>query len=152
MCGLILVLLFGFSINPCLINAVTCSGNVRCQCIAGFISCRAVITLPDVLDSRLYPLRNSPPVTADLRGSALSFTVLKRFLVVYGTVRRIILTDALESRCSDVLKLRDFFPHVTVESDCVVSCVIKNNRQSRCQHDRRVDCLLVTCHVSKHAS
>ena len=102
-------------------QAIQCAGNIRCQCIPSYISCRGAVHLPDVLDSRLFPLRESPPYTADFRGNALTEVVLRRFLVVFPTIRRLILTDQLEERCHDVFNIAQSFPLVKIESECLVS-------------------------------
>ena len=104
-------------------SAVECATNTRCQCLPKYISCRGVIYLPDVLDSRLLPLREDPPLTADLRGNALTEGTLRRFLLVFTTIRRVMLTDQLESRCDDVRRLTQAFTHVTFVTDCVVSLI-----------------------------
>ena len=77
--------------------------------------------LPDVLVSKLYPLRQNPATLADLRGSALSDTVLRRFLRVFNTIRRVILTEQLEQPCHYITQLQQDFPQVHFETDCQVS-------------------------------
>ena len=105
------------------IAGVNCADNQVCTCLPGYISCRGVISLPDVLASRVYPLRQSPPVTADLRGSALSMTVMQRFLLVFGSLERVILTEQIEVDCDVIHKLKSLFPQVEIETDCVVRII-----------------------------
>ena len=107
------------------VHSVQCSDNTACMCLPGYINCRGVITLPDVLDSRIFPLRGTPPVTADLRGNALSRDTLTRFLLVFGSLERLVLTDQLEEQCDDIYQLRKQFPHVQIESDCPVRNIFK---------------------------
>ena len=103
--------------------AVECAANAKCQCLPEYVSCRGVIHLPDVLDSRLLPLRESPPLTADLRRNALTEGTVRRFLIIFSTILRVMLTEQLETRCEDVQRLIKTFPHVTFESECVVSLI-----------------------------
>ena len=103
---------------------VQCADNEVCTCLPGYISCRGVISLPDVLTSRVYPLRQNPPITADLRGNALSKSVMQRFLLVFGTLERVILTEQIEVDCDVIYGLQSLFPGVKIETDCAVSIIL----------------------------
>ena len=120
MCSLTMstVLLFGvLSIG----QAIQCPEQDHCECVAEYISCRGGMRLPDVIASRVYPMKDSPPIVADLRGNALSHAVLLRFLLVFPTLRRVILTEQLESICDHISTVRQTFPQVLFETDCEVS-------------------------------
>ena len=105
--------------------AVRCSDNPKCQCLPKYINCRDSIHLPDVLDSRISPLRDDPPVFADLRGNALSYTVLTRFLLVfYQSLETVILTDQLESVCGYISAVTVAHPNIDIKTDCEVSFVL----------------------------
>ena len=113
--------LFVFSLILFGTLGVPCPGHTRCECLGGYISCRGVVSLPDVLVSKLYPLRETPATLADLRGSALSDTVMRRFLRVYSSIRRVIMTEQLELPCHYMSRLQADFPQVNFETDCQVS-------------------------------
>ena len=103
------------------VGADNCANTPGCQCLPGFITCQGVITLPDVLESRLLPLSEDPPIVADLKGNAFSEVALRRFLLVFPTLEKLILTDQLESMCDCLDRLETTFPAVTFVTDCQVS-------------------------------
>ena len=131
MLSLSLLILFGvLSIG----QSIVCPEHDHCECVAEYISCRGGMHLPDVIASRVYPLSESPPVVADLRGNALSQPVLLRFLLVFPSVRRVILTEQLESICPIIPSLTDTFPDVHFETECEVSskhCYVLKDRSTR---------------------
>lgn len=112
------------------VDGAECAATNACQCLAGYISCRGSIVLPDVLDSRLFPLREKPLEVADLRENALSYTILRRFLTVYSpTLKRVMLTDQLESPCPYMNRIRLLFPDIEIQTDCQVSLKFKKMKK-----------------------
>ena len=113
-----LFVLFG-SIYRC--RTTECPSNSNCQCLRNYISCKYSVSLPDVLDSRIAPLLHHPPVVADLRSNALTQEVLTRFLLVFSSLKRVILTNQLESLCHYITEVQATFPSISLETDCKVS-------------------------------
>ena len=109
------------------VTCVKCAENAQCQCIAGYIGCRGVMKLPDVLSSRVYPLVQKPPTVADLSGSALSLKSVKRFLLVYGgSLRKLILKDQIQDVCGFVDQLKQMFPSIEMVTECQVRISVNN--------------------------